>query len=626
MSFFEELKRRNVFRVGIAYGVAGWVVLQIADLVLEAIEAIEAPAWVLKALLLLAILGFAVALVIAWAYEITPEGIRKESEVNHSQSIVAQTGRKMDRIIIGFLVVAVAVLLYRQSGITEKGSDPISDSEYSVPANAEAQKLDPTAFPAMSEAAPQSIAVLPFVNMSNDPDNEYFSDGIAEEILNVLARIPELKVAARTSAFAFKNTNINIAEIAKDLKVETVLEGSVRKDGTQVRVTAQLIQASDGYHLWSGTFDRELTNIFAIQDEIANSIADALKVTLAIDSGAAGNLTGTKNMQAYDAYLRGTNQWHLRTEESIHNAIRLFDEAIAHDPQFARAHAGLALVYAVAAYYTDIPDEEARQKTRASAEAALAIDPELIEAATALILCTEDLNEQLKLAEKALAMNESFATTHQWYAGALAALGDREASTIEYEKAAELDPRSQVIASNVILQYLQLGQWVDAERTALQFLSWAPDNSGTHEALFRVKLALDDRAGAEQAGRALAKSLRRNVDNTGVYLDLAFEPSKRAAAVRTVLGWPEYEWEDEENPRLLAKEPLLWLFARVGEFAQAKRMLADIIANSPYADWAYIRVNYTIPGFICDAEVQAMFAETSLAPLTVPYPCEELLK
>ncbi len=380
MSFFAELKRRNVFRVAIGYAITAWLLLQVVDLVLDNIHA---PDWVMQVFMLALAIGFPLAIFLAWAFEVTPEGVKRESEVDRSTSITSQTGRKLDRAIIVVLAVAVVFLLYRQVGIDEVE-----------------QPVTIAAPPA--EASHNSVAVLPFVNMSADPDNEYFSDGIAEEILNVLARIPELKVAARTSAFAFKGSNINISDIARELKVNNVLEGSVRKSGNQVRVTAQLIKADDGYHLWSQTYDRELDNIFAVQDEIAMSIADAMKVTLDIDTGESGNLTGTTSTAAYDAYLRGMNQWHLRTGEALYNAIELFEEAIAIDPEFRQGPRGTRSDLWHLTDYTETPFREGFAKAGVAARKALALDPQSVEAATALIYSTDDLTEQLTFAKRAV--------------------------------------------------------------------------------------------------------------------------------------------------------------------------------------------------------------------------------
>jgi TolB-like protein len=617
MGFFTELKRRNVFRVAIAYVVAAWVLLQVADLVLENIEA---PGWIIQVMMLFIVLGFVAAVAVAWAYELTPEGIRRESEVTADASITAQTGRKLDRITIAFLAVAVLILMADRF----MASQPWSGSGEAVRVSVQAEESADVA--PVDAPVGRSIAVLPFVNMSADPDNEYFSDGISEELLNVLARIPELKVAARTSAFAYKGSNVNISEIARDLKVANILEGSVRKSGNQVRITAQLIKADDGYHLWSDTFDRELTNIFAIQDEIATAIADALKVTLDIETGDAGNLTGTTSTAAYDAYLRGMNQWHLRTGASLENAAALFEEAIAIDPQFAKAHAGLALTYAVIMDYTEAPEDEARARARQAAQQALSIDPKSIEAATALIYSTGKMDEQLAYAEQAIALNPSFATTHQWYGTTLALTGDLEASEQAYLRAFELDPRSRIINANLAGLYLSMNRFGEAEKVLVNLLSWAPGWRFALEPLFVVKVARGDLDGAAQTGRQLVDTLARTEDKVDVYLDLFGEMSARQAAIAEILAWPVMNYLDPANPRVLSDVWLFSLLALSGDYEHAELLLERSMESDPVYIYGYHRVDRSIPGFVCRPETQALFAGADLPPLRVPYPCDELLK
>jgi len=619
MNFVNELKRRNVFRVGIAYVVASWLLLQVTDVL---VSLLGLPEFAGKFVFMLVVIGFIPAMIFSWAYEVTPDGIRRESEVERSESITRQTATRLNRITIGLLVgVAVLVLvdrfIPRQEG---EAPEPTAGAPSENIADVSAGADTPPAAP------DQSIAVLPFVNMSADPDNEYFSDGIAEEILNVLARIPELKVAARTSAFAYKGANVNIAEIARDLNVATVLEGSVRKAGGQVRVTAQLIKADDGYHLWSSTFDRELTNIFAIQDEIANAIAEALKVTLNVSTGAAGNYTGTTDMVAYDAYLRGMNQWHLRTRASLYNAIDLFEEAIAHDPRFARAHAGLALTFAVISDYTDFPNGEAQVRTREAAMAALAIDPASIEAATALIESTPDVNEQIRFAREALAINASFATTHQWYGALLSLLGDKEAALAEMRKALELDPRSRAVNNNLAYLYWSMGEVEESERIARQLLSWAPDYASAWIGSLYFYAYNDDRAGAESALQALRRIHQREPRSVTLYLDLVFEPSRRDSAIAELREWAERDWLAPGNPSLLRSRHLAYLAALVGAMDYARESLESAARTGNASDWGYVRSDRMLPAFNCDPEVQALYDNAGLPPMTVPYPCEELLQ
>jgi len=266
MNFIGELKRRNVFKVGAAYVVVAWIMAQITDVFLENFGA---PEWVIKTVLLLLIIGFPLVLLFAWAFEMTPEGIKKEKDVDRSQSITTHTGRKLDFTIIALMSLALVYFAIDKFMLTPALNHDKVETTAEVP--------EPAAVETISK---KSIAVLPFVNMSDDTSNEYFSDGISEEILNSLAKVKDLKVAGRTSSFAFKGKNQDLRQIGQTLGVEHILEGSVRKAGTKVRITAQLIQVDDGFHLWSESYDRELTDVFAIQDEIATAILEQLKAHL----------------------------------------------------------------------------------------------------------------------------------------------------------------------------------------------------------------------------------------------------------------------------------------------------------------------------------------------------------
>jgi TolB-like protein len=277
MSFFDELKRRNVVRVAIVYVITAWLVLQMADVVLNNIEA---PGWVFQVIMLVLGLSLPIVLVFAWAFEMTPEGLKRERDVDRGQSITHHTSRKLDFAIIAVLVLALGYFAYDKFVLQPTGGDAPSAAGDDT-----AKRDEPTAAGAPQQAnvqgpAEKSIAVIPFVNLSSDPEQEYFSDGISEELLNVLAQLPGLRVAARTSSFQFKGKSLDISQIADTLNVAHILEGSVRKSGTKLRITAQLIKADDGFHIWSKTYDREMTDIFTIQDEIAGAISEALKVQL----------------------------------------------------------------------------------------------------------------------------------------------------------------------------------------------------------------------------------------------------------------------------------------------------------------------------------------------------------
>ena len=335
MSFWEELRRRNVVRVGIAYAVAAWIILQLTDVVGEILEL---PPWGGKLILLMIVVGFFISLFLAWAFELTPEGIKRESEVDRSESITPQTGRKLDRMIIGLLVLGLVYFIWESRFMDRQapaGAEPVAAGDGLPETGSEVEDHD--------TRDPNSIAVLPFVNMSQDEAQEYFSDGISEELLNLLARVDGLDVASRTSSFAFKNSSEGIPQIAEELRVANVLEGSVRRAGNRVRITAQLIDTTNDRQLWSDSFDRDLDDIFQVQDEIANAIVDALKTELGLELASEEIEVAaiTADMDAYDLYLKGRELTIARRE--LNEAVALLEAAVDRDPDFARAWAMLGM-------------------------------------------------------------------------------------------------------------------------------------------------------------------------------------------------------------------------------------------------------------------------------------------
>jgi len=345
MSLFKELKRRNVFRVGIAYTVATWLLIQVTDTIFPRIGLPDSAVTLVIALLMI---GFIPALIFAWAFEMTPEGLKREKDVDRDQSITPQTARKLDRMIIGIMAVVIAFLVLDRFVLQDKPDGAAVETAAQTPAaddGAEAAK----------DQGP-SLAVLPFVNMSGDADNEYFSDGLTETLLHMLAQIPDLRVAARTSSFAFKGKDAGIQEIAQKLNVAHVLEGSVQKSGNRVRITAQLIRAGDGFHVWSQNYDRTLDDIFAIQDEIAKDVAVVLDKTL-LEGGATIRHVETDNVGAYDTYLRAMEQQSIGSYGSLSNAETLFKRALGTDPAFIDAKLGLARNYLMQ-FNTGLIDEK----------------------------------------------------------------------------------------------------------------------------------------------------------------------------------------------------------------------------------------------------------------------------
>ncbi|MDH4071804.1 MAG: hypothetical protein OEV41_01720 [Gammaproteobacteria bacterium] len=345
MSLIAELKRRNVIRVGIAYAVIGWVLAQVAGF---AAETFGAPEWVMKMFVVFLLLGLPLALFFAWAFELTPEGLKRERDVDRSQSITRQTGRKLDRVIIIVLGAAVLTLLVKEFYF-DRAKNPGNE--------------------VLATAGRQSIAVLPFVNMSDD--NDHFSDGLSEELLNLLAKSPDLKVAGRTSSFAFKGRNEDLREIGDALGVEHVLEGSVRRSGDRIRITAQLIKVDDGFHVWSDTYDREIADIFDIQDDVAGAIAENLRLRLSPESDRP-----TDNPEAYALYLQALSLQAAGGPVSPGRAQQMLDQAIALDPGFARAYELKAAYYWFqSGWLIDSPTAQAF--AYAAAMKALELDPTL---------------------------------------------------------------------------------------------------------------------------------------------------------------------------------------------------------------------------------------------------------
>ncbi len=374
-SVWGELKRRNVVRVAFAYAIVSWLILQLTDVLMSLLSL---PEWVGGFVFLLLVIGFLLALVLSWAYELTPEGLKKEKDVDRSASIAHLTGRKLDFIIIGVLIIAVAMFTLDKFVWTE-GEAP------SATANSEQR----------------AIAVLPFINMSSDPEQGYFSDGLAEELLNLLTRIPELRVTSKTSAFSFKEKDIKIADIGRELGVGHILEGSVRRSGNTVRITAQLIDVTTDAHLWSKTWDRTFDDIFAIQDEIAEAVVDALKLRLLGDTPRALETTP----EAYALYLQGRSLAAQRTADSLLRAEALMKRALEIDNEYAPAWVQLANIYILGARVGSWHPNEAYPLVRAAAMEALRLDANNAEAHATLssVARTYDYDLETARAEQQLA-------------------------------------------------------------------------------------------------------------------------------------------------------------------------------------------------------------------------------
>jgi TolB-like protein len=457
MGLFAELKRRKVIKVGGAYLVVAWLIVQVASI---GFPAFEAPPWALRVFIFVTLLGFPIALVLAWAFEMTPEGMKLTANVPEGESIAPTTGGKLDYVIlVGIGLIAVIFIADRLM------------PERAAPASV--ASIGPT-----GEVAPQaaSIAVLPFADLSPGGDQAYFSDGVAEEILNVLARVDGLKVASRTSSFQFRSMAAGVPEIAKELGVRHILEGSVRKAGDAIRVTAQLIDAEADAHLWSETFDRPLTTetVFAIQDEIANAIVAALREKIGVKVGeAAAALAPTSDVDAYELYLQGRALFQSR--RNLGEADHLLEEAIRRDPRFADALAIRAAIHQFGGEYGALTgdDQEARRIGRAFAEQALAINAEssLALAVTALSHFYDHLEghgsqsyESIFAAfDRSLEIDRNNSNALNWQGIAYSFVGDNERAAAVHRHCMSVDPTLAACRSNLAFELISLGRKGEAE-------------------------------------------------------------------------------------------------------------------------------------------------------------------
>lgn len=434
--FWDQLRRRNVIRVAILYVVASWLVLQIAGLLLDLLAI---PPWGLRLVFAVLLLGLPIALCFSWAYELTPEGLKREHTVPSDASSRAWTARRLDVITI-VLLVAVAVGL---------GIDRFTRATSATRSTTSATAEDATT----AAASDVSVAVLPFVNMSGDADNEYFSDGLTEELLNRIARLPGLRVTGRTSSFAFKGRDEDLRDIGTKLGVTNILEGSVRKSGNRVRVTAQLVDSSNGSHRWSSTYDRELGDIFAIQEEIAGAVARALSLTLGVP--ALSERPPTNSLQAYELYLQGRLFLARPGEAAIRQSIALFEQANALDPKFARAHSARAAAWAALPTFVRRSEREALQAAERAALQALALDPSIAEAEAVLAGSRAYLHHDLVGGEqhfrRAITLEPNDALSHLLHGQFLARVGLLTRARSELEHTLRLDPVSPATSGALAL-------------------------------------------------------------------------------------------------------------------------------------------------------------------------------
>jgi TolB-like protein/Tfp pilus assembly protein PilF len=456
MSFFKELKRRNVFKVGVAYLVACWLGLQIVDLVLENINA---PEWIMQVFMLALLVGFPIAIIVAWAFEMTPTGVKLHKNVDPSESINRHTGHQLNRGIIVILSMAIVLLL------TDKFRDELFGK--SEPDDVKTEQRDKAATEKQAVDDRISIAVLPFRDMSAARDQAYFGEGIAEELLNALVKIEGLEVASRTSAFSLADENLDIPAIASRLGVNHILEGSVRTSGQQVRVTAQLIEVSKDVHLWSETYDGSLDDIFKIQDEITGKITAELKLQLGGGGMTPSAEQLTNNAAAYQLYLEGRHLWRQRNAASLNEAIRLFKQAVQLDPKFHRAWSNLAIAY------INLPDydrsasfDDSIELGLAAAQKALEIEPQSSEA----LIITANYNEfhcnyseAARQFQRAIELNPQDPTAQHWYGIMLSEAGHIAKALEHIQAAHRIDPLISAVLGIESRLYRNMGDYAQAD-------------------------------------------------------------------------------------------------------------------------------------------------------------------
>jgi adenylate cyclase len=519
-----ELRRRRVMRVAVVYAVAGWLVIQVAATVLPSLHL---PEWSVTLVVVLVVLGFPIAFAMAWMFEAGPRGIER------TPPAAAPSPE----------ATSVAPLLAPDT--------PLMDAP-------------PTPRPIKSRSdddGRRTIAVLPFVNMSGDTENEYFSDGIAEEILNLLTQLPQLKVASRTSSFAYKGKETSIPAVARDLGVSTLLEGSVRKAGDRVRITAQLIDTGSDSHLWSETYDREMKDVFAIQDDIAHSIVKALQVTLTPQERRAIQSVATSDPEAYDYYLRGRSYMYSMARRDYEHAIRMFEQAIGVDSKYALAYAGMADAYSHLYRYAEATPENVEKANRAS-EQAVVLDRESAEAHASrglALMISERYDAAEQEFETAIGKNPNLFDAWHYYGLASSSRGDYEKAARLYARAAEVNPADFQVPLFLAQTLASLGRKQDEMRVRLGALGTLERhiklNPHDTRALY---LAAQNLYRVGEKGKAVAmaeQALKQDQDEPVVLYNVACFYAEQGDVERAIdlleravsLGWGDRAWMEHDS-------------------------------------------------------------------------------
>ena len=585
--FFAELKRRNVYKVAVAYAVIAWLLIQVAT---QVFPFFEIPNWAVRLVVLVLIAGFPVALVFSWAFEITPEGIVRETDVEPGKSITHHTGKKVVAITIVLAIVASGLLAFRLFG-----PKLVASRHDASPAGTEVA----TAIPE------KSIAVLPFDSLSEDKSNAYFAEGVQDEILTRLAKVADLKVISRTSTQHLKSVPNDLPQIAKQLGVAHVLEGSVQKANDQIRVNVQLINALTDTHLWAETFDRKLTDIFAVESEIAKTITDTLQAKLSGSEQHAIAARPTENTEAHQLYLKGRFFWNKRTANDLKKSIEYFEQAIAADPNYALAYAGIADAYVWLPGYTAGTPQDCYPKAKAAATKALQLDDTLAEAHTTLALAIWlydfDASQAIKEFQRAIELNPNYAIAHQQYGNnTLSALGRFDDAIVEGKRAVELDPLSLVINTDMGSDYYYARRYDEAIAQLHKTLEMDPGFYIAHLVLGQIL----DAKGARDAAIVECEKARALNDDPSVLgvLARAHGLSGNKMEAEKILD----HLKELSKERYVAAYSFALVYLGLGDKQEALRWLEQSYQDRAGSDIGFIRVDPLLDPLRGDPRFEAL--------------------
>jgi serine/threonine-protein kinase len=578
-NFLAELKRRNVYKVAVAYAVVGWLVMQIAATV---VPALHLPDGITTAVVVLTLLGFPIALVIAWAFEMTPEGMKRTENVSPNEAIPQWSARKFTAMIVSIALLAAALLVFQMLRSKAVSSAPSVASTVSE----------------------KSIAVLPFLNESGDPGDEYFSDGLSEELIAALAQIDDLKVIGRSSSFRFKGKNEENRTIGEKLGVSTLLEGTVRKQADHVRIVAELINAADGRELWSRTFNRALKDIFAVQEEIAEAVAGSLELTLLGREDKSARNASTQSVEAHNAYLEGHFYFARRNLEDYRKAVGFFDEAIRLDPDYALAYAERSEAWTFIGDLSNQKQREAWTTARSDAEKAVAIGPRLSEAHAALgwvrFFVEWKFGEGLAELRRAKQLSPGNPTVNDLLARVLVYLGHFQEAEELARQAIELDPLTFLARNNLARILYVEGKLDEAEASARKAAELQPTAASSHRWQVMIAILRGD-------GEAALREAQLEPDASYRHFELALAYYARGDRLAADAALTELIAQD----RNVATYQIAQVYARRGETEKAFEWL-QIAFDNHDTGMLSLLIDPLMRGLHHDARYKGLLAKIGL--------------